>query len=119
MSKISDANPTFAIIWFIITTIIYGLFKYIIGIIDIKNLQNFSIKSHYSDDTPDNTIKQNLEMLLYGYLLFIIISQFFINLNLTNNLCDGTPQYYNATFSTIIPWTLMFTTIIAVLRLFP
>lgn len=119
MSKLSDVNPTIAIIWFILSTIIYGIFKYFIGIIDIKKHIDFSIKNHYIDDTNDNNIKSKLEMLLYSYLLFIIISEFFINLSLTSTFCEGTPQYYNATFSTIIPWTLMFTTIIAILRLFP
>ena len=106
MDKISDLNPTLAIVWFIATTIIYGFLKYFIGFIE-------------NDDTrAEPSYAVNLNMLLYGYLFFTIISAFFINLDLTKQLCD-TPQFYTAIFSTIIPWMLIFTTIISLLKLFP
>jgi len=119
MSKISEVNPTFAIIWFISSSIIYGFFKYFMGFIDVKNLGEDKISDYLQNTKQNNNIKTNSDMLLYGFLFFIIISEFFINLSLTRTLCDGSPQFYIATFSTIIPWTLMFTTIIALLRLFP
>lgn len=122
MSKISDVNPTFAIIWFIVSTIIYGFFKYFIALIDINDINNSTTKNfndYINSNNNNNNIKTNLDMLLYGFLFFVIISEFFINLSLTRVLCDKTPQYYTATYSTIIPWVLIFTTLIALLRLFP
>lgn len=115
MSKISDLNPTFAIIWFIFSTILYGIFKYFIGLIDLKENSPINIDEKYINDESINNYYKSLK---YGYLFFIIISSFFINLDLTKQMC-GTPQFITTINNTIIPWVLIFTIIIMMIKLFP
>jgi hypothetical protein len=115
MSKISDLNPTFAIIWFIFSTILYGIFKYFIGLIDLKEKSPINIDEKYINDESINNYYKSLK---YGYLFFIIISSFFINLDLTKQMC-GTPQFITTINNTIIPWVLIFTIIIMMIKLFP
>ena len=103
MSKISNINPSLAIIWFIITTILYGIFKYFVG-----------LKKNFKDESDPT----NLKLLLYGYLLFTILSELFINLDLTKKMCIS-PQFNTAIFITVIPWALIFTTLIVILNMFP
>lgn len=103
MSKISNINPSLAIIWFIITTILYGIFKYFVG-----------LKKNFEDDSDPT----NLKLLLYGYLLFTILSELFINLDLTKKMCIS-PQFSTAIFITVVPWALIFTTIMVLLQMFP
>ena len=52
------------------------------------------------------------------YVLFIIIGQFFLNLNLTESMC-GTRQWKNTLFLTIIPWVLIFVVLHLFLQIFP
>jgi len=103
MSKISNINPSLAIIWFIITTILYGIFKYFVG-----------LKKTFGEDSDPT----NLKLLLYGYLLFTILSELFINLDLTKKMCIS-PQFSTAIFITVVPWSLIFTTIMVLLQMFP
>ena len=53
-----------------------------------------------------NKDKENIiDFIIYG--LALILSQLFINLNLTNTVC-GTNQWLTTTFVTFIPWILIF-----------
>lgn len=116
MTKISDLNPTFAIVWFIVTTLLYGIFKYLSGLITIpdNSTKPININEEYNNEKTNN----NFKMLIYGYLLFTILSEFFISLDLSKKMC-GEPQFNTALMATIIPWGLIFTTIIVLLNLFP
>ena len=52
------------------------------------------------------------------YFLILIITQFFINLGLTNEIC-GFKQYNVAFTTTIIPWVFIFGSIFLILKVFP
>ncbi len=53
-----------------------------------------------------------------SYALLIFITQYFVNLNITKDLC-GSIQYSSAIKSTFVPWLLIFGTTIALLFIFP
>ena len=53
-----------------------------------------------------------------SYALLIFITQYFVNLNITKDLC-GEIQYTSAIKSTFIPWLLIFGTTVAILFIFP
>jgi len=52
------------------------------------------------------------------YILFVIIGQYFINLNLTQAMC-GVRQWKSALFITFIPWAMIFGVLHLFLYLFP
>ena len=52
------------------------------------------------------------------YLLLLIVSQFYINLSLTNDIC-GFNQYNVAFMVTVIPWVIIFGILNIVLLIFP
>ena len=52
------------------------------------------------------------------YILFVIIGQYFINLNLTQAMC-GVRQWKSALFITFIPWLMIFGVLHLFLYLFP
>jgi hypothetical protein len=64
------------------------------------------------------SINKNYTLLIYGYLFFSIISNFFLNLNLTSLLC-GKIQFGSSVIYTFIPWFVIFTSLIFLLKNFP
>lgn len=52
------------------------------------------------------------------YILFVIIGQYFINLNLTQAMC-GVRQWKSALFITFIPWAMIFGVLHLFLYMFP
>ena len=87
----SKENPTMSLVWFIIITVLYFVFKY---------------------TSPVSKV--------YGiiYVLLLIVGEFVINLNLTKSMC-GNNQYGAATFITILPWVFILGILNIVLTLFP
>jgi hypothetical protein len=84
------ANPSSSIIFFLLFTLGYFITKYYV-------------------DTP----------VISGiYFLTLIIVQFFINLNLTSDICNES-QYGIAMTTTVFPWVFMFGFMVVLLKIFP
>lgn len=88
------ANPSSSIIFFLILTLIYFIFKY------------------YTKS------QSSMKIWTIIYVLVLIVVQFFINLGLTNDIC-GTTQYGTALMTTILPWLFIFGSIALLLMFFP
>jgi len=52
------------------------------------------------------------------YILFVVVGEYFINLNLSEGVC-GVRQWNNAFFITFVPWTLIFGVLHMFLYIFP
>ena len=63
-------------------------------------------------------IKSSATTLTILYVLTVLVSQFFINLSITGSIC-GTQQYGTALLTTLVPWILIFGSVMGILRLFP
>lgn len=90
----ASANPSASIVFFLILTLAYSIFKY------------------YTKSPSMIKIWTGI------YFLVLILVQFFINLSLTNEIC-GFTQYGIALRTTIIPWLFIFGTLNIVLMAFP
>jgi len=88
------ANPTTSIIFFLLITLVYFVFKYY---------------------TKTPSMMKSVSVI---YFLVLILIQFFINLGLTNEIC-GFSQPATAIKVTIIPWLLIFGTVSLLLTVFP
>lgn len=62
--------------------------------------------------------KSNKKLLLSIYIVCVLVSQFFINLKSTQNIC-GTNQPTMAVMITLVPWVFVFGSLILLLTLFP
>lgn len=58
------------------------------------------------------------KLITIGYFLLLLITQFFINLMITNSVC-GFSQYSVALYTTIIPWLFIFGLMYVFLMIFP
>ena len=90
----NNPNQSSALFYFFIVTTIYFIVKY-------------NIKEQTS-----------IIMASIAYVLCIIIGEFFINLNLTNEMC-GEDQWGTAFSITLAPWLIIFGLFIIMLDLFP
>lgn len=90
----ASANPSSSIIFFLIITLAYSIFK-------------------YYTKSPST-----MKIWTIIYFSVLIIVQFFINLGLTTEIC-GFSQYSVALKQTIIPWLFIFGTINILLITFP
>lgn len=90
----ASANPSSSIIFFLIVTLAYSIFK-------------------YYTKSPST-----MKIWTIIYFSVLIIVQFFINLGLTTEIC-GFSQYSVALKQTIIPWLFIFGTINILLISFP
>lgn len=93
-TKNKTPNPSLAMLFFFIVTSIYC----VISIFLNNSMQRMIIK--------------------VCYVLFVIVGQFFINLNLTESMC-GIRQWKNTLFVTIIPWLIIFVILHLFLQIFP
>jgi len=84
------ANPSSSIIFFLLFTLGYFITKYYV-------------------DTP---------VIGAIYFLTLIIVQFFINLQLTSDICNES-QYGIAMTTTIFPWVFIFGILVILLKIFP
>jgi len=89
-------NPAAAMLYFFIITAIYCIISILI--------------------TTGNTVQKAI--MKGGYIICVIIGEFFINLNLTATMC-GVYQWQSALFITVIPWLLIFGVLQAFLIMFP
>ena len=87
-------DPSIAIIWFVFVTVCYFIFKL-------------------------NTTDQKTLQIYYSiYLLFVILGEYFINLDLTKTIC-GSNQWNSTLIITLFPWIIIFGTINIILNIFP
>jgi len=91
------SNMLFSSILFSIITILYSVVNYF---------------------TSKDSKKTNTKLLLSIYLVCVLVSQFFINLKSTQNIC-GTNQPTMAIMITLVPWVFIFGSLILLLTLFP
>ena len=90
----ASSNPTSSIIFFLLLTLGYSIFKYY------------------------TTSPKMIKMWSVIYFLILISVQFFINLGVTTNIC-GFSQYGVALKTTLFPWLIVFGTINLLLFMFP
>ena len=98
----SNPSPILSIILFLIFTIFYFIAK-------------FQIKKSSKEKSSE---EKYLNMILSTYLLINILSQLFVNVSITNQLC-GVNQWYTATIMTLLPWIMIFSLIVILLLIFP
>jgi hypothetical protein len=92
----STPNPAVAMLYFFIITGIYCIISIVIN----------------TGNAMQKVIMKG------GYILCVIMGEFFINLNLTGSMC-GVYQFQSALFITIVPWLLIFGVLQAFLTVFP
>lgn len=102
-TSIKSPDPTTSLIFFLIVTTIYAIAKY--------------MTSKSSIDPCQESSNTNYTML-FGYIILLIIGNYFINLNVTTALC-GEVQWKNTFVTTIIPWVIIFGVINLVLIIYP
>ena len=93
LNSVDTPNPTASIIVFLVFTFIYFIAEYVL---------------------PD----EQKNLVFYMYIIVLIITQFFINLQLTASIC-GTNQWYTTILVTAIPWIVIFGTLNIMLSMFP
>jgi len=89
-------NPGAAMLFFFIVTSLYCLIGIFMGGNDLKTKIIVKI----------------------CYILFVIVGEYFINLNLSNSMC-GVNQWRSTLMITLIPWILIFGVLHLCLELFP
>ena len=99
--NVSAGTPL--LIFSVITTIYY-IIKYNLSV-------NFDSSGNLVHDSMSNSY-------FLIYLLLVILSHFFINLNMTYSMC-GSKQWQTSIFSTIAPWTIIFGFLYIGLQSFP
>jgi len=90
-----EPNPLAAMIFFFIVTSVYCIISIFLG-----------------GDTMQKIIMK------VSYILFVVIGQYFINLNLSESMC-GIRQWKTTLFITILPWTIIFGVLHLFLTIFP
>jgi len=100
-TNVSAGTPL--LIFSVITTIYY-IIKYNLSI-------TFDDKGNLVHDTMSN-------VYFLIYLSIVIVSHFFINLNMTYSMC-GSKQWQTSIFATIAPWTIIFGFLYIGLQSFP
>lgn len=90
-----EPNPLAAMIFFFIVTSMYCIISLVLG-----------------GDTMQKLIMK------VCYILFVVIGQYFINLNLSESMC-GIRQWKTTLYITILPWTIIFGVLHLFLTIFP
>jgi hypothetical protein len=86
----------------------------------VQNMPGMSGGSTESDESYANFTKSSYTYLII-YVLFIIISQFSINVGIIINKCGGNYQenFASAAMITIVPWIFIFGSVVLILIAFP
>jgi hypothetical protein len=108
-----------SIIVFIVLTIVY--FTVLKPTLTLDKLPEIDIKTGVVTMDCFNEYKSSIFPKLALYLLAVCLSQFLLNTNYMNTKCGGTSKdnIGIAALYTILPWTVMFGTMLAVLIIFP
>uniref|UniRef100_A0A6C0LKJ5 Uncharacterized protein n=1 Tax=viral metagenome TaxID=1070528 RepID=A0A6C0LKJ5_9ZZZZ len=100
MADSSTPNPTSSIIWFFIVTTLYTVAEY-------------TGSKKMGQDSSGTS-----RMYFAGYVLLIIIGEFFVNLGVTQAMC-GSAEWSTALMVTIFPWGFIFGILTLLLSMFP
>jgi len=104
-STISNPDPKKSTIFFIITTIIYGVFV-------VSN-----ILASTTTEEVENINSNSIYILVY--ILLLIIGMFAINLNIAKMICPADKvSIQSIFFSTLLPWLFIFGILYIVLEIF-
>jgi len=108
-----------SIIVFIVLTIVY--FIVLKPTLTLDKLPEIDIKTRAITMDCFNEYKSSIFPKLALYLLAVCLSQFILNTNYMNTKCGGTSKdnIGIAALYTILPWTVIFGTMLAVLIIFP
>lgn len=108
-----------SIIVFIVLTIVY--FIVLKPTLTLDKLPEIDIKTGAITMDCFNEYKSSIFPKLALYLLAVCLSQFLLNTNYMNTKCGGTSKdnIGIAALYTILPWTVIFGTMLAVLIIFP
>ena len=102
---ISNPDPKKSTIFFIITTIIYGVFV-------VSNILASTTK-----EQVENVNSNSIYLLVY--ILLLIIGMFAINLNIAKMICPNDKlSIQSIFFSTLLPWLFIFGILYIVLEIF-
>lgn len=104
MADFTNASAGTPLLIFSVITTIYYIIKY-----------NLSVTLDSDGNLVQDTMS-NVYFLIY--LLLVILSHFFINLNMTYSIC-GSKQWQTSIFATIAPWTIIFGFLYIGLQSFP
>ena len=96
----TSPNPTISIVYFFVVTTIYTAL-------------NYNAHKSYDEDSGNKGI-----VYFAIYILFVVVGEYFINVQLTTTLC-GSPQYGTALITTVLPWGFMFGGLSLLLSLLP
>ena len=101
----SAPDPKRSMIFFIMLSLIYGIF------VTTSILNSNSIES--VESTSNNSI------FLIIYVLLLIVGMYFINLNISKALCkNDDAQYSSVFFATLLPWIIVFGILYFILEIF-
>ncbi len=111
-NKINVPDAGQPIVFFIVATLIFGYIRY------TQNTIPIDIEFFNNPTNIENIGKNNLITILI-YVMLLIIGNYFINLNISKEICGGNIQWFATFLITILPWILMFVTMIIILNMFP
>jgi hypothetical protein len=111
-NKINVPDAGQPIVFFIVATLIFGYIRY------TQNTIPIDIEFFNNPTNIENIGKNNLITILI-YVMLLIIGNYFINLNISKEICGGNIQWFATFLITVLPWILMFVTIIVILNMFP
>ena len=103
-TSIPDASQP--LIFFFIVTSIYAIIRY------------HTSKISLDIDSPNIVVKETNFMWTIIYILFLVLGNYFINLNITTVVC-GTTQWTKTLVITLVPWLLIFGVITLLLLILP
>lgn len=96
---IKSPDPTTSLIFFVILTTLFMYGKY-----TMVKVQEFN---HICDGTKTLFHTTETNIITGGYILLLVIGNYFINLNVTKKIC-GNVQWKNTLIATLAPWVLIF-----------
>lgn len=109
--KINVPDAGQPLVFFIIATAIYAYINY-------SNSTAPTDINYFDNEANIEKLNQNGITSLFIYILILIVGNYFININISKEVC-GSVQWFQTFTITILPWTLIFVTMIIILKMFP
>jgi len=102
---VGTPDPKKSIIFFIMLSLMYGIF--------VSTIIINSVSIEQVEENSTNFI------FILIYILLLIIGMYFLNLNIAKSICQNdTAQYSNVFFATILPWIIVFGILYFILEIF-
>tara|TARA_Y100000389_G_scaffold47718_1_gene42879 strand:+ start:2038 stop:2919 length:882 start_codon:yes stop_codon:yes gene_type:complete len=106
--KVSVPDAGQPLVFFLIVTVAFFFISY--------SNAKVKIDKNYDFNFPIPDDKNIVTMLIYIGIL--VVGNYFINLNISKEVC-GTPMFFQTFIVTLIPWVLIFTILLLLLRMLP